>query len=121
MRRGSVLLVLAVALILVFAGIGRSKKPKPQPCPGGRYIGMGDALVTGDSSGPIEAVVIGPQISIGNACNPVHAKLKATRQGTIVMAVWRSCAGLKGRVKLKGTLDTTCTTLNGTLIAKKSK
>ena len=121
MRRGSVLVVLSVALVLVLAGTGRSKRPKPQPCRGGRYLVTGSALVTGDSSGPVEPVVIGAQISIGNACNPVHAKLKATKRGTTVMAVWPSCAGLKGRVKLKGALDTTCTSLNGTLIARKSK
>jgi cysteine-rich repeat protein len=122
MHRGSVLVVLSVALVLVFAGTGRSRKPKPTPCPGWRYIVTGSALVTGDSSSPIEPVVIGPQITIGNACSPVHAKLKATKHGTTtVMAAWPSCVGLKGRVKLKGTLDTTCTNLNGTLIAKKSK
>ncbi len=121
MRRGSVLIVMSVAIVLVFAGTGRSKKAKPQPCPGGRYIVTGSALVTGDSSGPVEPVVIGSQISIGNVCNPVHAKLKATKHGTTVMATWPSCAQLKGKVKLKGTLDTTCTTLSGTLIAKKSK
>ena len=121
MRRSSVLIGVSLALVLVFAGTGRSKRPKRQPCPGGRYIVTGGALVTGDSSGPIEPVVIGSQISIGNACNPVRAKLKVVKQGTSVMAVWPSCVGLKGRVKLKGTLDTTCTTLNGKLIAKKSK
>ncbi len=122
MRRGSVLIVLSLALVLGFARTGRSRRPKPQPCPGGRYIVTGPPLVAGDSSDQIEPVVIGPQISIGNACNPVRAKLKATRQGTtLVMAVWPSCVGLKGRVKLKGTLDTTCMDLNGKLIAKKSK
>ncbi len=121
MRRGSVLVVLSVALVLFFAGTGRSKRPKPQPCPGGRYIVTGTALVTGDSSGPVEPVVIGTEISIGNACDPVHAKLKATKHGTTVRAVWPSCAGLMGKVKLRGTLDTTCTSLSGTLIAKKSK
>src|SRR5689334_24585177 len=50
----------------------------------------------------------GPEISIGNACDPVHAKLKATSHGTSVLAVWPSCEGLKGKVKLKGNLDTTC-------------
>jgi cysteine-rich repeat protein len=123
MRRDSGLVVLSVALVLIgiLATTGRSKKPKPQPCPGGRYIVTGSSLVTGDSSGSIEPVVIGAQLSIGNACNPVHAKLKATKHGTTVKAVWPSCAGLKGKVKLQGTLDTTCATLNGTLIAKKSK
>src|SRR5262249_6270676 len=121
MRRGSVIVVLSVALVLVSAGTGHSKKSKPQPCPGGRYIVSGAPLVAGDSSGQIEPVAIGAQISIGNACNPVHAKLKATKHGTTVMAAWPSCAGLKGKVKLTGTLDPTCTTLNGTLIAKKSK
>lgn len=121
MRRGSVIVVLSVALVLVSAGTGHSKKSKPQPCPGGRYIVSGAPLVAGDSSGQIEPVAIGAQISIGNACNPVHAKLKATKHGTTVMAAWPSCAGLKGKVKLTGTLDPTCTTLNGKLIAKKSK
>ena len=121
MRRGSVLVVWSLAVVLLFAGTGRSKKSKPVPCPGGRYIVSGAALVTGDSNGLIEPVVIGNQISIGNACNPVRAKLKVVKQGTSVMAAWPSCAGLKGKVKLKGTLDTTCASLNGTLTAKKSK
>jgi cysteine-rich repeat protein len=121
MHRGPVVAVLTVSLVLVLAGTGSSKKPKPQPCPGGRYIVTGSPLVTGDSSGSIEPVVIGAQISIGNACNPVHANLKATKHGTTVKAVWPSCAGLKGKVKLNGTLDATCTNLSGKLTAKKSK
>ena len=119
MRYRSELVVLSVTLVLLFAATGRPNKPTP--CQGGRYIVSGSAVVTGDTSFPSEPVVIGNQISIGNACNPVHAKLKATKHGTTVTAVWPSCTGLKGKVKLKGTLDTTCTTLNGTLIAKKSK
>src|SRR5262245_47063976 len=106
MRRGAMILLSSVALVLGYAGPGRSKRPKPQACPGGRYLVTGSALVTGDSAGPIEPIVVGPEISIGNACNPVHAKLKATSHGTSVLAVWPSCEGLKGKVKLKGTLDT---------------
>jgi cysteine-rich repeat protein len=121
MRRGLVVLAASVALVLAFAGIGRSKKTAPKPCPGGRYIVSGSALVTGDTSGPNEPVVIGPQVSIGNACNPVHAKLKATKKGTTVTATWPSCQGLKGKVKLTAKLDPTCTSLTGKLTAKKSR
>jgi cysteine-rich repeat protein len=119
MRRALVLVVSMVALSLLLAGTGRSAKPKPQPCPGGRYIVTGSPLVTGDAA--VEVLVIGSQASLGNACNPVHAKLKATKQGTTVTALWPSCTGLKGKAKLSGKLDTTCTTFNGKLIAKKSK
>jgi len=119
MRRAFVLVVSMVGLSLLFAGTGRSAKPKPQPCPGGRYIVTGSPLVTGDPA--VEVVVIGSQASVGNACNSVHAKLKATKHGTNVTAVWPSCAGLKGKAKLTGKLDTTCASLNGKLIAKKSK
>jgi hypothetical protein len=110
-----------VLIFLACTGTVRSAKSKPTPCPGGRYIVAGSELVTGDSTGSIEPVVIGTQIAIGNACSPVHANLKATRHGTSVKAVWPSCTGLVGKVKLRGTLDTTCTTLDGTLIAKKPK
>jgi len=119
MRRAFGLVVSMVGLSLLFAGTGRTAKSKPQPCPGGRYIVTGGPIVAGDPA--VEAVVIGSQASLGSACNPVHAKLKATKHGTVVTALWPSCAGLKGKVKLSGTLDTTCTSLTGKLIAKKSK
>ena len=119
MRRALVLVVSMVALSLLFAATGRSAKSKPQPCPGGRYIVTGGPLVDGDPA--VEALVIGSQASLGNACNPVHAKLKATKKGTNVTALWPSCTGLKGKAKLTGKLDTTCTTFSGKLIAKKSK
>src|SRR5689334_20975858 len=99
-RCGTALVLSCAALVVVCAAPGRAKQAKPEPCPGGRYL-TANAVITGDAREPFGAVIIGPEISIGTMCDPVRAKLKATAHGTSVRAVWRSCAGLRGKVRLK--------------------
>jgi hypothetical protein len=99
-----------------------SKHKHPPPCPGGRFLVQGDALVAGDTAVSPEPVMLGgTQVSIGDVCSPTTASVKASKQGTKVKARWAGCTGLTGKVKLKATIGSDCSVMNGTLKAPKAK
>ena len=107
--------------LLVFATLGLSKQPKPQLCPGGRFLVQGESLVASDSAAPNEPVVIGgTQVALGDVCQSVSGKLKATKRGTRVGVRWPFCSGLTGPVRLKATIEPTCSLMIGTLRARKA-
>src|SRR5438093_764286 len=104
----------AVGLSLVVFALPAASKKSPVPlCRDGRFLVRGDALVAGDYVGTREPVSIGgAQVSIGNACSAVAVKLKASKRGTtIVSAKWGACTGLNGKVKLKATIDPSCSAM----------
>ncbi len=96
---------------------------KPPLCSGGRFLVTGPSILTGEAVHELEAVVLeGGQLSVGDACPAVRAKVKRTKHGTTVRAAWKQCTGLKGRAKLTGKIaPEACTTLTGTFAAKKAK
>jgi hypothetical protein len=83
-------------------------------CEPARYLLVGDppladAFVTGDATVGLEGL-----------CDaPPTMRLKATRQGTRVVATWRGCPGLRGRVKLRGVIAEGCETLEGRVKARR--
>jgi len=99
-----------------------SKGAKPEPCPPGRYFVSNESLLPADASSSHQAVVVGGRaISIGDACRAVPVKLWLSKSGTKIRARWKGCASLQGRVRLRATIDPTCSIMAGTLIARKSR
>src|SRR5206468_3113408 len=89
-------------------------------CPSGRYLVLNESLLPADASSSDEAVVVGgTAISIGDACRAVPVKLWLSKSGTKVRARWKDCASLQGKLRLRATIDPTCSVMAGTLIARK--
>src|SRR5207249_6720135 len=117
------LLAIAGATVLtLMVSATPSKGAKPEPCPPGRYFVSNESLLPADASSSHQAVVVGgTAISIGDACRAVPVKLWLSKSGTKIRARWKGCAGLQGRVRLRATIDPTCSIMAGTLIARKSR
>lgn len=109
-------LVFAAAGIVLWAGGMGERALAQSPCPDGLFVATGTAFVPRDAaadSGEID--LANSQVAMGSACAPVPAHLHATRRATIVTAKWPTCTGVRGRVKLKARIDSTCTTMTGTV------
>src|SRR5881397_578526 len=117
------LLLLAVAgttVLTPMVSATPSKGAKPEPCPSGRYLVLNESLLPADASSSDKAVVVGgTAISIGDACRAVPVKLWLSKSGTKVRARWKDCASLQGKLRLRATIDPTCSVMAGTLIARK--
>ncbi len=97
-------------------------KPRPERCPGGRFIVTGAPLLPDDPASAHGPVTIeSGRVSIGSACPPVKAKLKASRRGTIVRARWGSkCPGMRG-AGLTATIGAGCAAMEGTFRCRKPR
>src|SRR5437870_1339657 len=114
------LLLLAIAgttVLTLMVSATPSKGVKPEPCPPGRYF-SNESLLPADASSS-DVVVGGTAISIGDACRAVPLKLWLSKSGTKIRARWKGCASLQGKVRLRATIDPTCSIMAGTLIARK--
>jgi Subtilase family len=125
-RTGLRTLFLAATVVMLAADPSAARKAKLKllPCTGSRFLLPAEApLITGAAAVALDAVVLDEagRISIASGCPAVRAKLKPGRKRTLVRARWKkgACAGLRGKARLVGKLDATCTTLTGTLRAKK--
>jgi len=95
------------------------KRPRRTPCPGGVFQVIGDPLVPSGILPFEDLLQVADAVSITSGCPPGKAKLKATKRGTRLKASWRSCPGLRGRVRMKAMIEPlTCSTMAGTLRAK---
>src|SRR6185369_8684280 len=73
----------------------------------------------------IDSITVSPEpatveLSIGcGAANAVKTdKVKGAKKGTKVRATWEGCAGLEGKIKLRGIIVEDCGHLRGKLKAK---
>jgi hypothetical protein len=106
-------------LVGVMDGVEAKKKPKPTPC-SGRFLAPGTQLVAGATSeGNVATLVVeGTQVALEGTCNPVHGNVKATKNGTTVAARFGTCGSAHG-VKLKASIRRDCSSMTGTVKAKK--
>jgi hypothetical protein len=108
---------LAVASVLLVATNGATTKP-PQ-CPGGRYLVDGLPLAPGLDRSSLDVVVMtGRMVSVLSGCDPVAAKVRATRQGARIRARWKSCPAFRGKATLSGFITEECHRMSATFIAK---
>src|SRR6185295_6432237 len=117
-------IVAGAVLFAVFAfgatpSLAKKKLPTT-PCREGRFLVDGPPLAIRASTTHLDAIVISAgRIGLGQCGGSVN--LRATKRGTtkLTAAVSR-CPGVKGKVKVSGTLDTACGTVSGRIKAKKS-
>jgi hypothetical protein len=109
-------------LSLALAAPAAAKK-KPLPCTPAataRFVQGDRPIITGATTAADALTIAGTTVSIGSACSAAPVKLKAKKGFTLVTAKWRSCTGLRGKVKLRAQLAAPgCNRLVGTLKAKK--
>jgi carboxyl-terminal processing protease len=106
--------------LLVLGALPAEAGGKAPLCAGGRFV-LGAPLLPGSPAAADAVDIAGGRITIETGCAPVAVKLVATSRGTKVKATWKGCGGVPSKVKLKGLLDPTCQTLNGTLRAAKAR
>jgi hypothetical protein len=120
--RSTLVLVAAVGAAVLAGGMssGAKRRPTRAACSPGRYL-LAAPLVTGQGAPTTDAFEVGTtRIAIGDVCDGVKPKrYKATKRGTTVLARWRSCDGLSGKVTFKGSILQDCTSLRGTLRARR--
>src|SRR5437667_7100630 len=115
-------MVLAVALATGLLGSFRAVAEAAPACVGGRFLVEGPPLISATSNGEPDAVVIdGISISLMSGCGTTSGKMTLAKTGTKVNAVWPSCDGLRGKVRLRARSDPTCKTTTGTLRARREK
>jgi cysteine-rich repeat protein len=109
-------------VVSLLAALASRSGAKPVPCPPGRYIiTQGAAIVVGDSApAPGTIVIQGTQLALGSHCTLRNGSVHATKKGTRIKAQWPSCGALRG-VKLSGLIQTDCTSMTGSVKAKKTK
>ena len=109
-----------LALSAALAG-GMPRRVAVLPCPGGRFVVRDAPVIAGDTGPTSGALIIsGNYMAVGTDCPNTRVRLTSTRRGTRVAGRWPSCKGLRGGVRFHGTIDSTCTTLSGTLVAPAS-
>jgi cysteine-rich repeat protein len=110
------LLLVSLLALSVTPGVAK----KPPRCPAARYLlDPGDAgLIFGDQTPTTDAFTYGTTTLSIPTCGSTHAKVKATKAGTVVHAGWKVCGSLK-KVAAKATITNACATMQGTIKAKK--
>lgn len=85
------------------------------PCPDGRFPLVGVAPI--GSTGADEAVVLADgTVAISGICPPVAAHVTGRKRATTIRARWKTCPGVRGRVKLKARMAApACDVLRGTI------
>src|SRR5437763_1411052 len=115
-------MVLAVALATGLLGSFRVVAEAAPACLGSRFLVEGPPLISATPNGEPDAVVIdGISISLMSGCGTTSGKMTLAKTGTKVNAVWPSCDGLRGKVRLRARIDPTCKTMTGTLRARREK
>jgi hypothetical protein len=99
------------------------------PCAEGRYVITGNPRSTGKptlKSGSITLRNATVALSAGCPATAVRTKQMkgakgAMKGGTRVRAKWAQCSGVRGKVRLKASIDSTCKRMWGTIISKRGK
>ena len=122
-----------VGLVIAFAlGVPALLAPtvaSAAPCAEGRYVITGNPRATGKptlKSGSITLRSATVALSAGCPATAVRVKQVkrakgAMKGGTRVRAKWAQCSGVRGKVRLKAKIDSTCKRMRGTIISKRGK
>ena len=116
--------IIGVLLIgVLFVPSAFPKKPKPVPCGGGRFlVAAGNAQLLSSilSAGPAIVIDDEPRIDLGT-CGPASARRKVTAKFTLLKAKWNQCADVR-KLKVVAKISAPeCTSLDGTIRAKKTR
>src|SRR5262249_47568380 len=108
-------------MVLVATASGAARRP---PCADGRFLTADGQHVVADITAPARETIVldGTSIAIEPACARITYAPRHTRRGTIIRAVWRSCDGIAGSVKLRALQPIrSCDLITGTLNVKNAR
>jgi cysteine-rich repeat protein len=116
--RSPVLLLVPALVLLVAIPASEAKKAKYVAC-SDRYVVSGASAIGADSApDPVILSIQGKQVGIGH-CTARAASVKASKKGTTVVATWKACDAALKKVHLTAKLPPDCSTLTGSVSAKK--
>ncbi|TMA32039.1 MAG: hypothetical protein E6J79_19445 [Deltaproteobacteria bacterium] len=123
-RRGAGLLVVAAVALQVLSGASSGRVSKPPVCRDGRFVTPSGAppLLAGLAATVPDALIVEggtSTIAIAGRCPAVRVRLRGTKRGTKVTAVWPKNACGPTKVRLKATIDPGCHTMEGVLRASR--
>jgi hypothetical protein len=106
-----------------------SQKVTAAPCTQGRYVITGNPRSTGRPTLKSGSITMrGATVSLSAGCPATLLKTKRMLGGkglkkgaTRVRAKWEQCSGVKGRVRLKAHVDSTCKRMWGSISTKRGK
>ncbi len=121
LRAGRVVL-LALALALPRAAAPETAGGAARrPCADGRFVLAQDRPVLGAAAGGTSVWLDRGRVALSPLCPLVAARLRTTRQGTVVRARWAACTPPLGRTRLVAVVrGPDCTRLRGTLRAARA-
>ena len=106
-------MVLAVGIPPLLAA-----RVRPRLCTSGRFVAAGTEPLAGGAGSSGGAIVIADhRVALGDACPPVAVHLRRAPRGTGVLARWTRCGAAGRAVRLRATIDPTCSIMRGTLRA----
>ncbi len=111
--------VLGAAVIVLATGVpARARTASPPPCD--RFAIAAAPPFLADVTGPkLDTVVFqGKRLMLGASCMSRPASIRKTADGWRIKATWKTCGTIRKAV-LKGTIDTQCQALSGTIRAKR--
>jgi hypothetical protein len=121
---------LGVLALIAPAALSEKRKPaKPAPCTGGRYVITGNPRVTGKPTLKSGSIMLrGSTVSLSAGCTETVVRtkrmrggMKGMKGGTRIRATWAQCAGVRGKVRLKAGIDSTCRRMWGAITTRRGK
>jgi hypothetical protein len=113
------LLTTAACLVFLFNELAAAGRAPARACRSGRFLVEQERLVPGDAPLALDAVTLERRtLTMASGCGTARLRVHRVRRGSRIVARWRSCPGLAGRVLLKATADASCMRLEGKLRAR---
>ena len=125
--RVGVIMALAIGVFAVLAPTDASQKATP--CAAGRYVITGNPRSTGKPTLKSGSITLrGATIALSAGCPATAVRLKRMKSGmgvmkggTRVRATWAQCSGVRGKVRLKAGIDSTCKRMWGSISTRRGK
>jgi hypothetical protein len=127
--RVGLVIAFATGVLAMLAPTDASQKVTAAPCTQGRYVITGNPRSTGRPTLKSGSITMrGATVSLSAGCPATLLKTKRMLGGkglkkgaTRVRAKWEQCSGVKGRVRLKAHVDSTCKRMWGSISTKRGK
>src|SRR4029453_2416253 len=94
---------------------------KPATCPGGRYVITGTPRSSGRPALASGAITLdGSTVSLSAGCSGA-VRMRQTEDRTRLRATLASCAGSRGHLRLKASIDGSCALMWGSIATRKGR
>src|SRR5688572_16405441 len=120
---------LFIAFALGVPGLLAPTDASAAPCAEGRYVITGNPRATGKPTLKSGSITLrNSTVALSAGCPATLVRIKQVKRakgvmkgGTKVRAKWVQCAGVRGKVRLKANIDSTCKRMWGKISSKRGK